>query len=150
MIVLVLLVAVLAWLADGKDWEDLGGLGRTGYRESVHRIAPVKLTSAAGENLALAYKTTRFSFVLGIYLHDGGYVLAVEGQPDKYYPLPQDLQSFQAEGTLPSPLPAYRIPTYQYVLCFSFWWVVLPLVAVSWVMRRRGSASGADQGAVDT
>ncbi len=150
LLILAGLVGVYAWLTDGKDWADLGGLGRFGWRERIYPIAPVKVVGAEGETLALAHKTTRFSLLLGIYLRDDGYVLAVEGQPGKYYPFPEDPQPFQAAGNLPSPLPAYRVPIYQYVLSFAFWWVVLPLVAVGWVMRRRGSQAGAGQGAVDT
>lgn len=130
-----------AWLTDGKDWADLGGLGRIGYCESIHRLAPVGFLSRDGDVLTLAYKTTRFSALLGVYLHDDGYVMAVESREGGYLPLPENYQKLQAEGLMPSPLPTYRIPAYQYVLCYAFWWVVLPLVAVSWVLNRRGNAA---------
>lgn len=136
-VVMVLLALGYGWLAHDKDWGDLGGLLTIGYRESIHRLVPVGMLSPAGDRLALGYKTTRYSALLGTGLSDDGYVLLVESRPDEYFPLPADFERLQAEGALPMPLPAYRIPTYQYVLCYAFYWVVPPLVAVAWFFGRK-------------
>jgi hypothetical protein len=57
----------------------------------------------------------------------------VKGQSKKFYHLPKgdELARFQNAGTLPNPLPPYRLGFLDYLVGYSLWWA-LALVAVFW------------------
>src|SRR6185369_6817286 len=84
---------------------------RFGADEEIHFIQDVPLKGAKDEDLFLGYMTRTQNFFLGVSVEDRGYVLGVKGESKRYYDLPQgeDLARFQDAGTLPNPLPPYKL-----------------------------------------
>jgi hypothetical protein len=123
---------------------------RFGTDEEIHFIQDVPLKGAENEELYLGYMTRTRNFLLGYSVEDAGYVLGVKGGSKKFYHMPQgdDLARFQKAGTLPDPLPPYRLGFFDYVAGYSLWWG-LGLVALFWAVgawrKRRGAAGAAEQ-----
>ncbi len=123
---------------------------RFGTDEDIHFIQDVPLKGAENEALYLGYMTRTQNFILGYGVEDAGYVLGVKGESKKFYRMPtgDDLARFQKAGTLPDPLPPYKLGFFDYVVGYSLWWG-LALVAVFWTIgswrKRKGSADAAEQ-----
>jgi hypothetical protein len=105
-----------------------------GNDETLTCIQHVDVRGPQGEALCLAYKTTKLFFVAGIYLRDDGYVLRLETDTTKYFPLTQErIDELQQAALLPRPLPAYSIPWFEYAFGYSLWLVVAGCV-VAWAI----------------
>ena len=128
-LVLAALWAVLLLPADRANATEY----RFGAEETIHAIQDVPLKGAENEDLYLGYMTRTQNFLLGLYVEDRGYVLGVKGQDKRYYPMPdgEDLARFQNAGTLPDPLPPYKLGFFDYFAGYSLWWG-LGLVALLW------------------
>ena len=106
------------------------------------------LKGAENEALYLGYMTRTRNFLLGYSVEDAGYVLGVKGESKKFYHMPMgdDLARFQKAGTLPDPLPPYRLGFFDYLVGYSLWWG-LALVALFWAVgawrKRRGAVADA-------
>lgn len=94
-----------------------------GKEEKLHCIADVPLKGPKEEALCVAYKTTMYAVLAPAYFRDDGYVLALKGGGNEYYPMPEgaDLVALQASGSLPSPLPPYQIPALDYAFGYLLW-----------------------------
>jgi hypothetical protein len=94
---------------------------RFGLQEEFRCVADVKLSIMEGEPLCLAYKTSTFAFFVPVYFRDDGYVLAVRGSPNDYYPLPEAdaLREVRSAGMLPDPFPSYSIPLTDYAFGYA-------------------------------
>src|SRR5215468_4630182 len=94
-----------------------------GKQETITCITDVTLKGGDDEPLCLAHKTTIQFFGGGVYLKDDGYVLGIRGKRDVYYHMPtaEELKEFQEAGTLPTPLPPYKIGAAEYLLGYSLW-----------------------------
>ena len=81
-----------------------------GAGEHIRFVANTTIPGAGGQRLYLARKLTMHSFVLPYSVKDDGYVLGVSGDSKAYHPLPEPakLQTLQAAGYLPNPLPAWE------------------------------------------
>jgi hypothetical protein len=100
-----------------------------GPDESIHRITEVEID---GETYYLAFKTTMYFFVAGVYVSDDGYVLQEKGKTNWFIPLSQDeIRDLQAAGHLPDPLPRYTVPIWEYLFGYSLWIVVAGTAAFS-------------------
>ncbi len=117
-----------------------------GNDESIHCLAEVPLKGAKDEALCIAYKRSILFIVAGVRVKDEGYVLgildktsspsakadpaAIAGLEVKtYYPLPPgDVPGYQQHGMLPTPLPRYELPIWDYVFGYSLWLLVGGLV----------------------
>jgi hypothetical protein len=117
---------------------------RFGTDEEIHFIQDVPLKGANDEALYLGYMTRTHNFLLGYSVEDVGYVLGVKGESKRFYHMPEgdDLARFQSAGTLPNPLPPYRLGVFDYVAGYSLWWG-LALVAVFWAVGARRKKKGA-------
>jgi hypothetical protein len=122
---------------------------RFGTDEEIHFIQDVPLKGAENEALYLGYMTRTRNFLLGYSVEDAGYALGVKGESKKFYHMPKgdDLARFQKAGTLPDPLPPYKLGFFEYVVGYSLWWG-LALVAVFWAVgswrKRKGPAGAAE------
>jgi hypothetical protein len=107
-----------------------------GKEEKLHCIVDVPIKGGKDEELCVAYKTTMYAVFAPAYFRDDGYVLAVKGGGNGYYPCPQgaELAQLQAEGALPDPLPAYRVPMLDYAFGYLLW----PALAVGVVVTYAG------------
>ena len=119
-----------------------------GKDETIHKLQDVDITGQNGEALFLGYKTTTNFFLAGISIKDDGYVFGVRGDSAKYITTtPEELAKFQENGLLPTPLPAYKIGTVDWIIGNSMWVVVLPLLVIvfgfSWWNKRRAKAAAA-------
>jgi hypothetical protein len=103
-----------------------------GKQETITCITDVTLKGADDEALCLAHKTTIQFFGGGLYLKDDGYVLGIKSKSDSYYHMPPapELKAFQESGTLPTPLPPYKIGAFEYLLGYSLWLAVA--VTAAW------------------
>jgi hypothetical protein len=111
----------------------------------------VPLKGAKDEALYLGYMTKTKNFLLGVSVEDAGYVLGVKGESGRFYHMPkgEELATFQTAGTLPSPLPAYRLGIFDYIVGYSLWWG-LALVALFWgigAWRKRRAPEPANEAA---
>lgn len=104
-----------------------------GAEENIHFIQDVPLKGANDEALYLGYMTRTQNFLLGLYVEDKGYVLGVKGESKRFYEMPtgEELARFQSAGTLPDPLPPYKLGFFDYFAGYSLWWG-LGLVALLW------------------
>lgn len=119
-----------------------------GKDETIHKLQDVDITGQNGEALFLGYKTTTNFFLAGISIQDDGYVFGVRDDSAKYITTtPEELAKFQENGLLPTPLPAYKIGTVDWIIGNSMWVVVLPLLVIvfgfSWWNKRRAKAAAA-------
>lgn len=118
-----------------------------GTDESIECITNVGVTGGDGEPLCLAYKTRKVFFGAGVWFHDDGYVLRNATNANSYYPWPDaaQVQKWQSMQLLPSPLPAYSIPWYEYAFGYSLWLILLALGAWAmfrgWLTKRRHAAN---------
>ncbi len=97
-----------------------------GRADTITCIQPSKVGGPNGEQLCLAYKTSKLFVGAGVYLKDEGYVLAERTDAKSFYPLSkEDIARWQGTGQLPTPLPSYDIPWYQYAFGYSLWLVLL-------------------------
>lgn len=120
-----------------------------GNEETISCITHVEVKGPKGESLCLAHKTTKVFFGAGVRLVDDGYTLGVEaGNSDKlqnYFPIDgAEMKRLQAEGLVPSPLPSYTIPWYEYAFGYSLWLVVVFAVIMSVlanVLKKRRAAA---------
>ncbi|MFL5150178.1 MAG: hypothetical protein ACJ8DN_18820 [Microvirga sp.] len=124
---------------------------RFGTDEQIHFIQDVPLKGAKDEALYLGYMTKTQNFLLGVSVEDAGYVLGVTGESGRFYHMPkgEELAKFQTAGTLPSPLPPYRLGIFDYVVGYSLWWG-LALVALFWgigAWRKRKAPEPANEAA---
>ncbi len=103
-----------------------------GTAEHTTRIEDVTLTTPDGEALYLGHKTSTVFFILGVYVHDDGYVLGVRSKPGHIgdMPPPKVLAELQQKGLLPDPLPPYHLGLGDYLAGFSLWLVVGPLIGI--------------------
>jgi hypothetical protein len=123
-----------------------------GKQETVSCIADVTLKGADDEALCIAHKTTIQFFGGGLYLTDDGYVLGIKGKSNAYYKMPaaRELKEFQEAGTLPTPLPPYRIAAIEYLLGYSLWMALAATAAwygAKHLFRSRSKAAKAPSAA---
>ncbi|TDR90050.1 hypothetical protein [Enterovirga rhinocerotis] len=121
---------------------------RFGTDETVHKIEGVKLKGAKDEALFLGHLTRIRWFLAGVYVEDAGYVLGVEGDSKRFYPMPEGeaLTSFQRNGYLPDPLPSYEVPLMERVMGYSLWWGLalgIGAVLIGCMRDRRAAAEQA-------
>ena len=96
-----------------------------GGDDNIHVIQELDLIGPENKPMQLAHRVTLHFFVAGIYTSDEGYVLIQKGNSEIYYSLTPDLlKTYQDEGTLPNPLPAYAIPIWDYLFGYSLWIIV--------------------------
>ncbi|WP_394837595.1 hypothetical protein LVJ94_11870 [Pendulispora rubella] len=112
-----------------------------GQQETVTCIVDVEIHGQHDEPLCLAYKTSVFHAGAGVYFRDDGYVLKPRNSAKEvYYPLTQDdILLHQGEGSLPTPLPAYSIPAFEYVWGY-FLWIVIAAVILWEIGKKRWQA----------
>ncbi len=113
-----------------------------GKDETITKIQDVGVTGPAGEPLFLGYKTSTQYFIGGLYVQDDGYVLGMQSDHDRFFPMPagDELKGFQTQGLLPDPLPVYKLATMDYVIGYSLW-IALPIIAavylIGWMRRKK-------------
>lgn len=125
------------------------GAGMTfGAEESLHRLVDVEVVGENNEPLSLGYKTTTQNFLLPYTLSDDGYVLMPRDNSGNYYNMTEeDIARWQANGSLPDPLPAYDISLLDRVLGYLLWptlVVIALLYLVPWLRKRRARSVAAD------
>lgn len=103
-----------------------------GDEDTIHILQPVTLRGPDGEALSLGYRTTVTRIVLGTTIKDQGYVLARSEDTHHFFPISADeIKQYQAQGALPNPLPAYSLTFSDYLMGYSFWIVLVFIIA--WV-----------------
>lgn len=108
-----------------------------GKDETLKCIQPITLKGPQGEALCLGHKFSKRFFIAGVYLQDEGYVLGLQQDTSRFFPLTEPYKAeLQASGVLPTPLPAYSIPTIEYVFGYSLWLVIV-FVAAFMVLENR-------------
>lgn len=120
----ILALCLLAFAGEAKAWTPFG------TTENIVPIEDVGLTTPGGDALYLAHKTSTIYFILGVFVSDDGYVLGLRSNPKHYVdmPPPDMLANFQKQGQLPNPLPSYRLGISDYLVGFSLWIVLVPIV----------------------
>ncbi len=100
-----------------------------GTDDNIHPITDVSVTGPEGQPMQLAHRVSLHFFVAGIYTTDEGYVLVEKGKTDLYYTLtPELIAEYQASNSVPNPLPAYKIPLWDYLFGYSLWLIVASLI----------------------
>lgn len=98
------------------------GGGIFGKSERIVDISDVDIKGPNGEELYLAYKTTKVFFIMGVYMSNDGYVLGIKKSFNSYYPLSEaKIKELQKSGALPAVLPSYKIPFSEWLWGFSLW-----------------------------
>lgn len=109
-----------------------------GKTESVHVLEDVELTLEQGKPLAIGRKTTRYCLLFSFWMTDDGYVLTPRAAHNSWVHLPnaEAVKHLQAQGKLPSPLPAWKMSFLNLVQGYNGLGYV-PLMAVLFYRRRR-------------
>lgn len=109
-----------------------------GDQDQLIKLQDVEIKTPDGQGLYLAHLLTTKFFLAGVNITDKGYVLAVktDSEEQQYYALtsPQ-IKELQAEGSLPDPMPPYKISTLDYVIGYSLWLIILVLSAFSGIKK---------------
>lgn len=112
------------------------GTFRFGTHEELTCITDVPLKGPGGDALCLAYKTSTHYFLAGVYVSDDGYVLKSKVRNDAYFPLDAGkIQTHQATGEFPTPMPGYSLSFGTYFLGYSLW-IALAVVLIIELVRR--------------
>jgi tetratricopeptide (TPR) repeat protein len=108
-----------------------------GTQDYLVKIQDVDIKGPGGEALYLGYKYSFHCFALPYSVTNDGYILGVRGQ-NRFLKLDEArIQSFQANGSLPSPLPPYELSLVDYAMGYSLWIALLIIVALIPVARYR-------------
>ncbi|MBL0214954.1 MAG: hypothetical protein IPQ07_13845 [Myxococcales bacterium] len=93
-----------------------------GSQDDLNCIVDISLQGASSEQLCLGFRVSMTFFIGGVWTSDEGYVLKVKNEKS-YYPMPSgdELKEYQANGMIPSPLPSYSVPLWDYAFGFSLW-----------------------------
>jgi len=112
-----------------------------GSDEKLHVLAETQITNE-DKRISLCYKTYTYFLIGGVYTTDE-YVLCEGGASTRYWPMPQGagLANLQQQGLLPSPLPAYKRPTLDYVMGYSLWLLIVIVAAWGYLDSRRSKAA---------
>ncbi len=123
---LILALFLVAFAGEARAWTPFGTV------EDIVPITDVGLTTPGGDALYLAHKTSTLYFILGVSVSDDGYVLGLRSNPKHYVDMPPAamVADFQKQGTLPDPLPPYRLGVGDYAMGYSLWLVGVPLVVM--------------------
>ena len=106
-----------------------------GDQEKLHFIEKVKLKGAKGEDLYIGYRTKGKYFIAGVYFKDYGYILGDRHNlKGEYYKLSKEkIRAYQQRKLLPTPLPEYDIPIFDYVFGYSLW-LILAMFIISGII----------------
>lgn len=137
-------IGFLALLFFSAPTKALGFGGFFGTQERIKCIQPIKIKEETPTNQIftridinnpgltsynLCYKISIHFFILGVTLHDDGYVIAEGDNAFRYIPLNDaQITEYQEKGILPKPLPEYSIPLEQYLVGYSLWLVLAGLI----------------------
>ena len=104
-----------------------------GTDETLDTIQKLDIKGPKGEELSLARRITRECFVAPYTVADNGFVLSVAGT-NSYYPLDAEkIAEMQAQGTLPNPMPDYKLSNVE--LAFGhLLWIVLGGLVLWWLV----------------
>ena len=98
-----------------------------GEDDTLHEIAPTK-----DPQYKLGYRTSIYFVIAGCYVKDMGYVLIDTSKSKTYVQLDEKLiAELQADGTLPNPLPPYKLSLWDYLLGYSLWIIIAVVVGIS-------------------
>ena len=101
-----------------------------GKDETLKCIQPITLKGPKGEALCLGHKFSKRFFIAGVYLSDDGYVLGLQQDTSRFFPLPEAYKAeLQSSGVLPTPLPGYTIPAIEYAFGYSLWALIVFVAA---------------------
>ncbi len=110
------------------------GSAMFGTDDNIHSIQDVNITSPNDLPMQLAHRVSLHFFVAGIYTSDEGYVLIEKGKNEQYWDLTSEMvKEFQADGTLPNPLPKYKIPVWDYLFGYSLWLIIAGMALFYWL-----------------
>jgi hypothetical protein len=96
-----------------------------GTQDDLNCIVDIPLTGPNSEALCLGFRVEMKFFIGGVYAKDQGYILKIKNEK-AYYPMPtgDELAEFQANSMIPSPLPAYSVPLWDYLFGYSLWIII--------------------------
>lgn len=102
-----------------------------GTQDDLSCIVDIPLTGPNSEALCLGFRVSMHFFVGGIYTKDEGYILKIKAEK-AYYPMPagDDLAQLQASSMIPTPLPSYSVPVWDYLFGYSLWIIIGVMGAV--------------------
>lgn len=97
-----------------------------GTEDDLNCIVDIPLKGASNEALCLGFRVSLHFVGAGIYTSDEGYILRPKNDSKSYYPMPtgDELADYQAHGMIPSPLPSYSVPVWDYLFGFSLWIII--------------------------
>ena len=100
-----------------------------GTQDDLNCIVDIPLKGPNSEALCLGFRVSMHFFVGGIYTKDEGYILKIKSEK-AYFPAPtgDELKEYQDNGMIPSPLPSYSVPLWDYAFGYSLW-IILGIMA---------------------
>lgn len=107
---------------------------KLGAEEVLRPLQDTALRNTNNEQLFIGHKLTFHWFGLPWAVSDDGYVLGVKDKQIYYAVDKTRLARWQAEGHLPSALPAYRLKAADYALGY-LGWLIVALVSVWCALR---------------
>lgn len=120
-----------------------------GTQYSHQHLQDLSAKSPKGESLALGYTSATHWFILP-YSMTGEYALIVKRSGkdlngrvlDVYHGLsPQKIEEMQRAGTLPNPLPPYRIRLIDTIMAYTLWWCIPVALALIGLFSMLGIGS---------
>lgn len=101
-----------------------------GTDETLHAYAKTGLKSGTTA-LSLCYKASTYNFIAPVYTSDEKVIC--DPASKKYWPMPtgEKLLQYQKAGFLPTPIPNYSRPWYDYVFGYLLWIILFGIALFS-------------------
>ncbi|MCB1509838.1 MAG: hypothetical protein KDJ36_02955 [Hyphomicrobiaceae bacterium] len=120
---------------------------RFGTDETLHAYAKTGLKSG-NTALSLCYKVSTYNFIAPVYTSDEKVIC--DPASKKYWPMPtgNKLLQYQKVGLLPSPIPNYSRPWYDYVFGYLLWIILAGIGAfgaISAMFSKKKDEDGATE-----
>ena len=109
-----------------------------GDDQRIVKLVDINLKGSGNEKLYLGYVVKTYFLGLGLYDSDGGYIIGVESNKDKYYPLPAPdaVEKMQQANLLPKDFPKYSLGVMDYLIGYSLYLAVASIFLPSFIRKK--------------
>lgn len=115
-------------LFHGQEMSFINDFVQVGVREELRVLKYLDIKGPLGQRLALGHRVGVYKFLLGLHIKDFGPVIIPIGDDNRrnYYPISaEQIEAYQKEGILPTPLPTLNLSRSDYLFGYLAWFVAI-------------------------